>query len=120
MRGGIRNALVQSRLLRPGTGRGPNTAGPRDVPARSGWKRQGRVVEFAMPSCNPGCCDRGTGRGPCLGGADASPLGEMNEFRHRVHLHFFHHPPPVDLDGFFHGAEIGGGLLVQLAGDDMG
>ena len=26
----------------------------------------------------------------------------------------------MDLDGFFHDAEIGGGLLVQLTGDDMG
>ena len=61
----------------------------------------------------------GTGRGPCLGGADPCALGEMNEFGHGLHLHFFHDAGAMDFDGFLDGAEVSGGLLVELAGDDV-
>src|SRR5258706_1271847 len=53
------------------------------------------------------------------GWGDPGALGQPDQLRHRFDLHLFHDAGAMDLDGFFGGSDVDGGLLVEAAADHM-
>src|SRR5688572_5293736 len=46
------------------------------------------------------------------------PHHDLNELSDGLHLHFFHDTAAMDLNGFFAGAQLGGGLLVKQSTEE--